>query len=92
MLRHAIADAVVMFGNFLMICIVVRALLSWFPINPRSFIVTLLHTITEPFLSPIRKLINKSPLGGMMIDFSTIISIMLLRFLIIPILAGLIRG
>jgi YggT family protein len=49
-----------------------RALMSWIPnIDPYNPAVQFLHSITEPVLEPIRKLVP--PLGGM-IDISMIIA------------------
>jgi len=40
----------------------------------------LLHTLTEPILGPCRRMLDKSPLGGgMMLDFSPIIALILMR-------------
>ncbi|MCC6458538.1 MAG: YggT family protein [Caldilineaceae bacterium] len=49
-----------------------RALMSWIPnLDPYNPAVQFLHSITEPVLEPIRKLVP--PLGGM-IDISMIIA------------------
>jgi YggT family protein len=49
-----------------------RALMSWIPnLDPYNPAVQFLHSITEPVLEPIRKLVP--PLGGM-IDISLIIA------------------
>ncbi len=60
--------------------ILVRVLLSWIPINRNNSIISLVYTLTEPVLAPIRNLLFKSPLGGsgMMLDFSPIIACILL--------------
>ena len=58
-----------------------RILMSWLPMFHGSRFAELLFVLTEPILSPIRKLIMRSPLGGpgMIIDFSPIIAFVLLR-------------
>jgi YggT family protein len=83
----AIATAIMWFGNILVICLFVRAILSWFPGGRRSFIYNALSVITEPFVSPVRKLIQKSPLGGGVLDFSFIIVLVLIR-LLTPVLSN----
>jgi len=77
----AIANAIVWFGDFLTFVIFARAIMTWLPINRNGMIFTILNGITEPFVGPIRKLISRSPLGGpgMMIDFSPIIALFLIR-------------
>ena len=74
----------VYFVNFLfqalMLAIVGRALLSWFPIrpgNPFHPLAVVLHQITEPILGPLRRII---PTFGM-IDLSPIVALLLLQFL-----------
>ena len=53
----------------------VRALLSWFPIDPRNPLVTLLYDITEPILGPLRRVIPR--LG--MIDITPLIAILIIQ-------------
>jgi len=58
--------------------IIARALLSWFPIrpgNPFYALAVILHQITEPILSPLRRII---PMIGM-IDITPIIALFLLQ-------------
>ncbi len=63
------------------ILILVRCLLSWLPVDRSSKIVDLIYTLTEPVLEPIRRLFDRSPLGGygMRIDFSPVIAIILVE-------------
>jgi len=82
----AIALAITWFGNLFTILIIARALLSWFPIRHGGFFATiygLIAAFTEPFVAPVRRLLNRSPLGGggMMIDFSPMITLILMRLL-----------
>lgn len=47
------------------ICLFARVILSWFPLGPGSAlagIYSFLHTVTEPVLAPLRRVIP--PLGG----------------------------
>jgi YggT family protein len=84
----AIATAIEWFGWILTMCMFIRAIMSWFPGGRRSFIYNGLSVITEPFVSPVRKLIQKSPLGGGVLDFSFIIVLVLIR-VITPVLSNL---
>lgn len=51
-----------------------RAVLSWFPIDPRSPLVSVLNEITEPVLGPLRRVVPR--IG--MIDISPMVAIFLL--------------
>ena len=91
-----LADAVMMFGNFLVIILMVRVIMTWIPFNPDGLggkIFSILSAFTEPFVSPIRKLIQRSPLGGpgMMIDFSPMLAFLAIR-LITSLLASFLRN
>ena len=54
-----------------------RAILSWFIRDPRNPLVELLDQITEPILSPLRRVVPR--LG--MIDITPLVAIILLQFL-----------
>jgi len=96
--NNILADAILVLGNILVVLILVRAILSWFP-EPQEEgllrdlyygVLKLVNTVVGPIMEPIRNLIQKSPLGesgGMMIDFSPIIAFFLIR-MITPILAA----
>lgn len=79
-----ILKAITTLVNIIEMAILVRCFLSWFPVNRNNPIVSLIYTLTEPVLGPIRNLIAKSPLGGsgIMIDFSPIFAFMLLRLIV----------
>jgi YggT family protein len=59
------------------ILIFARAIISWFRISPYNPIVQVLHTMTEPVLAPIRRLMPQ----GMMMDFSPLIVIIVIAVL-----------
>lgn len=66
--------------QILILAIIARALLSWFPVrpgNPFYALAVILHQITEPILAPLRRII---PMIGM-IDISPLVAILLLGFL-----------
>ena len=67
--------------------LVVRAVLSWFPIRPDSPIlpiVRVLHTLTEPVLAPARRVI---PPAGMF-DLSFLVVILVFEIVIAGILCA----
>ncbi len=78
-----LAKAIDIFFYVLESLIFIRILLSWIPIvgynNP---IGRFIYQLTEPILGPCRRLLDKSPLGGgMMLDFSPIIAVILMALL-----------
>lgn len=58
--------------------ILIRVLLSWFPVNPYNPIMKFIYEITEPLLAPMRRILPPSP--AMPIDFSPILAIIVLQF------------
>ena len=58
----------------LTIVILLRAIVSWFTVNPSNPLVVILYRITEPILMPLRRII---PRIGVM-DITPVIAIVLL--------------
>ena len=80
--------------NIYLLLIFGRIILSWFPISPGSALASvysILYTITEPVLGPIRRVMPTIGFGGMGLDLSPIIVIFGVQLLVIPLLrnAGL---
>ena len=74
-----IIEALGIFYRILSYSIFGICIVSWLPISRDNPIVRALQAITDPILSPIRRLIARSPLGdAMIIDFSPIIAYLLL--------------
>ena len=67
------------------IAIFLRAILSWFSMDPRSPLIQILDQITEPLLSPLRRVVPR--LG--MIDITPLVAIILLQFLSRAIVQGI---
>jgi len=69
---------------------IVRAIMSWFPQLQGNAFSNFLHTVTEPILDPIRRLLQKIPgISDMPIDFSVLVAFLLidvLRMLLFKIL------
>ena len=63
--------------NILSVAILARVVLSWFNVNPFHPVISVLDQITEPILSPLRRVIP--PMG--MIDITPIVALLLLQFL-----------
>ena len=69
--------------------IVIRALISWVSPDPYNPLVRFLYRVTEPVLRPVRRIL---PIGGMGIDFSpfiVIIVIYVVRILLVRLLIQL---
>ena len=60
--------------TLLIVAIFIRAILSWFSIDPRNPLIEALNAITEPILEPIRRFMPR--LG---IDLSPLIAIIVLE-------------
>ena len=58
--------------------LLVRAILSWFPNASASKFSYFLYEITEPLINPVRKLLSRTQLANSMIDFSFLITFMIL--------------
>ena len=54
-----------------------KAIVSWFPVNPKNPIVRFLDRLTEPVLVPVRK--NVPPIAGM--DLSVVLVLVVISIL-----------
>ena len=66
------------------VILIVRAVVSWFPITPGTPLETaarVLERMTEPLLRPIRRLLPPVRAGGMAIDLSILVAIIGLQVL-----------
>lgn len=73
------------------VILIARALLSWLPARPGTLlfrVVRVLDVITEPLLRPIRRILPPVRAGGMAIDLSIIIVIVIAELVVIPLLRG----
>ena len=67
-----------------LIVIFARIICSWFPIAPESTLASIyafLHTVTEPVLGPLRRVIPPMGMGGMGLDLSPLIVIFAITIL-----------
>ncbi len=71
------------------VVLIARALLSWLPARPGTLVfrvVRVLDSITEPVLRPIRRVLPPIRAGGMGIDLSIIIVVIVAELVVIPLL------
>ncbi len=67
-----------------LIIIFARIILSWFPVEPGSGMASVygfLYSITEPVLGPIRRIIPPMGMGGMGLDLSPMIVLLVISIL-----------
>ena len=77
-----LTDAINVFFKILYILIVIRVLMSWIPGSAYSSIGRLIYSLTEPILGPVKRMMDKSPLGGgTMLDFSPVIALFILEII-----------
>lgn len=68
-----------------LVCIFVRIILSWFPMNPwgnAAKVMRVLERITDPLLVPIRRAIPPLRIGGGALDLSPLIVLIGLEVLL----------
>jgi YggT family protein len=63
--------------NILWFAILIRVILSWFPVDPSNPIVRIIFEVTEPVLAPFRRVIPK--IG--MFDLSPLAAFLVISFL-----------
>lgn len=80
-----LSESVCLLFWFLTMAIFIRAILSWFQMDPRSPLIQVLNSLTEPIIDPIRRIMPRIA----MMDFSPLIAILLIQFLLSPLLQGL---
>ena len=82
LLIFIVKNAVTLLLSFVQIAMLVRAILSWFPINNRF--VDFVYSVTEPFIYPVRRLFEKMGwFQGLPVDISFMVSYLLLTVILI---------
>jgi len=87
----SILDIIVYVLEAYVVILIARALLSWLPARPGTAfysVVRVLDALTEPVLRPIRRVLPPIRAGGMGIDLSIIILVVVLEIIVIPLLRG----
>jgi YggT family protein len=62
----------------LIVAMLIRSVMSWFSLDPNNILVNIVHTITEPMLAPLRRILPRLEV----IDFSPMVAIILLYVII----------
>jgi YggT family protein len=73
------------------VVLIARALLSWFPARPGTAFASLVRTldaVTEPVLRPIRRILPPVGVGGMAIDLSILVVVIVAQVIVVPLLRG----
>lgn len=77
-MNETIGQVFVVFLYILLAAIVVRSLLTWFPVSRDNQYARLLNTVTEPLLDPVRRLLPRTGV----FDFSSMVVMVLLLLMI----------
>lgn len=65
--------------------LIVTVLFSWVPRTQSSVVESIrhyLHLVTEPVLAPLRRILPKPRMGGVFIDFSPLVALLLLTLIV----------
>ena len=63
--------------QILLVAILIRVVLTWFPVDPSNPIIRIIFEVTEPVLAPFRRVIPR--IG--MFDLSPIAAMLLIQFI-----------
>ncbi len=77
-MNDTVAQVVVAFLYILILAVLARSLISWFPVSPRNQYVQLLVRVTEPLLEPVRRIMPRTGI----IDLSGFVVIIVLYVMI----------
>jgi len=77
-MNEQVANVFVVFLYLLIFAILIRSLLSWFPIRRDHELVRLLDAITEPLLEPVRRMLPRTG----MIDLSAMVVMIVLYIMV----------
>ncbi|HWD23959.1 MAG TPA: YggT family protein [Acidimicrobiales bacterium] len=81
MILRIIADLLQLY----LLCLFIRIILSWFPINPwgnGAKVARLFEKITDPVLVPLRRVVPPLRIGGGAVDLSPLIVLVALEIVI----------
>ncbi len=88
-----LADIVSRILGFYSLLILVYVILSWFPVGRGGIltdIYSVLASVCEPYIGIFRRIVPVAGVGGAGVDFSPLIALLVLRYLIQPALIALI--
>jgi YggT family protein len=86
-LNGTVATIFEVFIYVLIAAIIIRSLLSWFPVSPQNQYAKLLRDFTEPLLEPVRRIMPRTG----MIDLSAMVVIIVL-YLMLTVVQTAARG
>ena len=73
-----VVQTIIILCYVLIVAMIVRSVMSWFPLDPNNILVNIVHTITEPMLAPLRRILPRLEV----IDLSPMVAIILLYVII----------
>lgn len=82
---HQVARILLVVAQIWVLCAIARALLSWFPISydsPLRRVNAVLVAITEPVIAPVRRVVPPLRAGGVAIDLSFFVAIILVEIVV----------
>lgn len=85
MIRRILSDLVELY----IVVIIVQIVLSYFPVSPGSTlsrVTAALRRVTEPVLGPVRRVVPPIGVGGMGLDLSPLIVLLVLELVVIPVI------
>ncbi len=89
---NALGSILVDLLNLYLIVIILQVVLSWFPESGQSTLTTvkrLLYALTEPVYGPLRRVIPSVGGGGMRLDLSPLIVLLVIELILIPVAGSL---
>ncbi len=89
-MKFVLVRTVAYFFDFLSFMILIRSFLSWFSISRNNVFVSLVVQLTDPVLEPFKRLMDRLGLNKGMVDFSPVVSLLFLYYVIKPLLITLI--
>ena len=79
-MQNLLLQSVDKFFEVLYFLILIRIVLSWLPGIRDTSVGGIIYQLTEPILGPVRSMIDNSPIGGgMMLDFSPVIALYIMK-------------
>ncbi|WP_035171801.1 YggT family protein [Caldanaerobius polysaccharolyticus] len=90
MVNWVLLQTISIFFEVLNWAIIIRVFLSWVRVDYRNPFVRFIYNFTEPVLAPFRNMLMRSSIGrNMMVDFSPIIALLVIQYIVRPIVIHL---
>ncbi len=91
MIQLALLKTLDIFIYFLNILLLVRVILSFVNVDYSIPIIRIVYNLTEPILSPFRRLLMNSSISkAFYVDFSPMIALLVIEYIVRPLVRGLI--